>query len=148
MDQLARDYEDEAHFLFVYTREAHPDKHPEFPAIRSIEQKFDHARIMKERHGTPRIILIDDVDGTVHRTWAGCSNMSWIIDHTGHVHFKANWTSEPDLRPALDSAVKLRELKREGIASQYFTEGVWYTRQHGQPDAFEKELERAPRAER
>ena len=145
MDQLARDYEDQAHLLFIYTREAHPEKYPEFPAIRSIEQKFDHARLMKERHGTPRIILIDGVDGEVHRTWSGCSNMSWIIDHTGRVHFKANWTHEPDLRPALDSATKLRELKREGTASQYFTEGVWYAREHEQPGTFESELKRARR---
>ena len=142
MDQLTRDYEGQAHSLFVYTREAHPEKYPEFPAIRSIEQKFDHARIMKERHQTPRTVLTDGVDGAVHRAWSGCSNMSWVIDHTGRVHFKSNWTHEPDLRAALDSAVKMRELKREGSANQYFTEGVWYAREHGEAGTFEKELER------
>jgi hypothetical protein len=128
MDQLTRDYEGLAHSLFVYTREAHPEKFPEFPAIRAIEQKFDHAKTMQLRHQTPRTILVDDADGTVHRAWSGCSNMSWIIDHTGRVLFKSNWTHEPDLRRALDSAVKLRDLKREGSANQYFTEAVWYSR--------------------
>ena len=131
MDQLARDYANQAHFLFVYTREAHPEKFPEYPAFRSIEQKFAHARAMQQKHQTPRTILIDDVDGAVHRAWSGCSNMSWIVDHTGHVHFKSNWTYEPDLRRALESAVNLRDLKREGSANQYFTEGVWYSRSPG-----------------
>ena len=103
---------------------------PDISAL-AIEQKFDHAKTMQLRHQTPRTILVDDVEGTVHRAWSGCSNMSWIIDHTGRVHFKSNWTHEPDLRRALDSAVKLRDLKREGSVNQYFTEGVWYSRSPG-----------------
>ena len=143
MDRLARDYEGQAHFLFVYTREAHPESHPEFPAIRSIEQKWEHAQALKSRHETPRTILIDDVDGAVHRAWGGTSNMSWIIDHSGRVHFKSNWTHEPDLRASLDSAVKMRALKREGSANQYFTEAVWYIRDRDKEGAFEREDARA-----
>ena len=130
MDQLARDFADEAYFLFVYTREAHPEMFPEFPAIRSIDQKFDHARLMRDRHQTPRTILVDDVGGTVHRAYSGCSNMSWIIDHTGRVHFKANWTVAADLRNALEAAVRIRDMKRDphSEAVQYFTEGTGYNR--------------------
>ena len=143
MDQLARDYAGEAYFLFVYTREAHPESHPEFPAIRGIEQKWEHARALKARHETPRKILIDDVDGAVHRAWGGTSNMSWIVDHSGRVHFKSNWTHEPDLRASLDSAVKMRALKREGGANQYFTEAIWYVRDHDTKGVFDREIERA-----
>ena len=153
MDQLARDYADRAHFIFVYTREAHPEKGPEymerlglpsttaehpFPPHASIEQKYEHARTMRALHETPRRILMDDLDGAVHRAYSGCPNMSWIIDHTGRVHFKANWTKEVDLRRALDTAVHLRELKREGDASDpeskpsaYYMEGMGYARGGG-----------------
>ena len=145
MDQLARDYADQAHFLFIYTREAHPEKlqdymerlglpettgeHP-FPAHKSIKQKIEHARIMRDLRETPRRILIDDLQGAVHRAYSSCPNMSWIIDHTGRVHFKANWTVAADLRNSLQAAVRIRDLKRTPHAeiSQYFTEGTGYDR--------------------
>lgn len=144
MDQLARDFEGEAHFLFVYTREAHPEKGPDyaaglglpstkdhpFPAHINIEQKFDHARIMRDLRQTPRMVLVDDINGTVHRAYSGCSNMSWIIDHTGRVHFKANWTVAADLRRALEAAVGIRDIKRDRHAQavQYYSEGMGYNR--------------------
>ena len=145
MDAMANELADEAHFLFVYTREAHPEKGPDytmglglppteeehpFPALKSIEQKFEHARIMRELRETPRTILVDDLEGEVHRGYSGCSNMSWIIDHTGRVHFKANWTVAADLRNSLDAAIRIRDLKRDkhSEAVQYFTEGTGYNR--------------------
>ena len=113
MDQLARDYADSVHFLFVYVREAHPDDFPDHPAHKSIEQKYQHARDMRDRHNTPRQILIDDLDGAVHREWSGLPNMSWIIDHTGQIVYKAGWTVEADIREALEETSRLREIKRQ-----------------------------------
>ncbi len=117
MDQLARDFADEVHFLFVYVREAHPDSFPDHPAHKSIEQKYEHARDMRERHKTPRSILVDDLEGTLHREWGGLANMSWVVDHTGHIAYKAAWTVESDIREALEEVLRLRELKREGMGS-------------------------------
>lgn len=130
MDALARDYADQAHFLFIYTRETHPDTHPDWPVIRSIEQKFDHARLVRDMHNSPRTFLVDGVNGEVHRAYSGCPNMSWVIDHVGRVHFKANWTREEDLRRAMQGVVGLQELRRDPDArlKQYFTEGVTYLR--------------------
>ena len=39
--------------------------------------------------------------------------MSWIIDHTGHIAYKAGWTKESDIRSALENVSMVRELKRE-----------------------------------
>ena len=64
--------------------------------------------------------------------------MSWIIDHTGRVHFKANWTVAADLRNSLDAAISIREMKRDphSMAVQYFTEGTGYNQQRRQrPEA-------------
>ena len=128
MDKLAREYADEAHFLFVYTRETHPDKHPGWPHFTSIEQKFEHAQRIRDRFDSPRTFLIDALDGDVHRAYSGCPNMSWIVEHTDRVHFKANWTREVDLRPALEGVIGLRELKRDPNVQlkQYYTEGNTY----------------------
>ena len=127
MDQLARDYKDRAHFVFIYAREAHPDDFPQWPEHKSIEQKFEQAKIMKERHGTPRTIVIDDLQGAVHRAWSGMPNMSWIIDHTGRVYFKAGWTVAADLRAGLEDYFELREKMREGSTGRYYKEYITAT---------------------
>ena len=72
---------------------------------------------MRERYNTPRQILIDDLDGTVHREWGGLPNMTWIIDHTGHVAYKAGWTVASDIRQSLEDVVRVRELKRQAVES-------------------------------
>ena len=117
MDQLAQDFKGDVHFLFIYVREAHPDHFPDHPAHKSIEQKFQHARDLRDRHSSPRPVLVDDLDGTVHREWGGLPNMSWIIDHTGHIAYKAGWTVESDIRAALEDLVRVRELKHEAAES-------------------------------
>lgn len=120
MDQLARDLSAQAVFLFVYAREAHPDEFPDHPAHKSFAQKWQHALDLRDRHLTPRTILVDDLDGTVHRTYGARPNMSWIIDHTGRVAYKADWTSAADIRTALEDVVRIRELKRqEGFRDFY-----------------------------
>lgn len=124
MDALAREYADQAHFLFVYTRSTHPEKFPEFPAHRTIEEKFEHARIMRDRWQTPRRILVDALDGDVHRLYGGAPNMSWIIDHTGRVAYKASWTSAHHLRPAIEYAVRALALKRDPQRIAFYQETV------------------------
>ncbi len=117
MDELSRRYEGEAHFLFVYVREAHPERFPDHPAHKSIDQKFQHARDMRERHDTPRQILVDQLDGPVHRVWGGMANMSWVLDRAGDITYKAGWTLESDIRAALDQIRRVLDLKRQGAES-------------------------------
>jgi len=134
MDSLAREYADQAHFLFIYTREAHPDMYPDHPAHQTLEQKFQHARDLQKKFDTPRTILIDTLDGDVHRAWSGLSNMSWIIDHTGYITYKAAWTSATHVRGALDYTIRSRDLKRPRSGSApFYQETVMWTvpRQEG-----------------
>ncbi len=83
------------------------------------------ARILQERFNTPRKILVDDLDGGVHRQYAGAPNQSWVIDHTGHIAYKAAWTVAADVRKGLELALKTRESKREGQGgANYYREIV------------------------
>jgi hypothetical protein len=130
MDDLAREYTGRAHFLFLYVREAHPDTFPDHPAHTSSEQKLQHARDLHERWHTPRTILVDSLDGDVHRAWGGMPNMSWVIDHTGRVAFKAGWTSTADLRAALEDVLMWRQLKRDkATTASYYREVFSYARE-------------------
>ena len=124
MDQMAREFADDVNFLFVYVREAHPDTHPDWPAHKSIEQKLEHARALRKRHGTPRTIVVDSLEGEVHRVYGGMPNMSWIVDHAGIVAYKAAWTSEIDLRAAIGEVLRHKELKREGGTSLFYRESM------------------------
>ena len=117
MDQLASDFAEQVQFLFVYACEAHPERFPEYPPHRSLEQKHGYARDMQQRHGTQRPILIDSLLGDAHRLYGGLSNMSWVIDHTGRITYKAAWTVVDDVRDALEDVIRIREWKREASSA-------------------------------
>jgi hypothetical protein len=132
MEQLARDFADRAHCLFIYTREAHPGE--VYPHHTSLEQKTRHAAAFRQM-GLTRPILIDSLDGQVHRTYGGVANMSWIVDHTGHVAFKASWTDAADLRAALQETLQLQDLRRKGSgAALYYREIVGLRRNQSVED--------------
>jgi hypothetical protein len=124
MDALATEYADDVHHLFVYTRETHPEYARDiYEHFETYEEKVARAKILQERFNTPRTILVDDLDGTVHRAYAGVPNQSWVIDHTGHIAYKASWTDASDIRFGLELALRTRELKREGKGgTQYYRE--------------------------
>jgi hypothetical protein len=98
---------------------------------------------MKARHETPRTIVVDGLEGGVHRQWSGMPNMSWIIDHTGRVFFKAGWTVAADLRAGLEDFFELREKMREGSTGRYYKEYITATPRmregSGQPQRQQKE---------
>ena len=127
MDEMAKEFADKAHFVFTYVCEAHPDDDPDHRAHRSIEQKFQHAHELQEKWKTPRNIVVDSLDGDVHRQYSGLPNMSYVISHTGKLLFMASWTLIRDLRPALEEAVALSD---KGVdrspGNPYYKEMVSY----------------------
>ena len=129
MDAIANEFADDVHHLFVYTRETHPE-HARgiYEHFETLEEKFQRARVLQERFNTPRKILVDDLDGTVHRLYSGVPNQSWVIDHTGHIAYKASWTDAADVREGLDLAIRTRELKREGKGGTAYYREFFSTR--------------------
>ena len=119
MEELAGEMRERVQFLFVYTREAHPGE--VFPPHTSHEQKVLHARAFAERgQAAHRTMLIDGLDGRVHRLYGGVSNMSWIVDHTGRVAYKASWTDAKEIRATLAEVLEIRNVKRSGGRVQAF----------------------------
>ena len=80
MEDLASRYADDAHFLFIYTREAHPGEH--YPPHAYYEQKVLHSRSFRERLGIHRTILVDSLQGRVHRVFGGVSQH--VVDRRPH----------------------------------------------------------------
>ena len=132
MEELASEFADVAHFPFVYTREAHPGE--TFSGLASIEQKVEHAKAIRE-HGVKRTILIDSLDGQVHQTYGGLSNMTWIVDHVGRVAFKASWTVATDIRESLMETLRVQEQRRDGkLWGIYYRETVGLRAAAPRPD--------------
>ena len=122
MEHLEKDYADRVHFLFIYTREAHSGEL--IPHHTSFEQKVRQAQMLRDR-GMNRQMVIDNLNGDVHRLYSGLSNMSWIIDHTGRIAYKASWTDSAHIRMALEETVTMRERKASGgMVNEFYREMV------------------------
>ena len=108
---MARRYADRAvRSVFLYTREAHPGE--DYRHHATMDEKRHHARAFKEHNDIRRRILVDDVEGTVHRAYGMLPNMTWIIGSGGVVYYRAAWTDVHDLKGALDET--LDGLERRG----------------------------------
>jgi hypothetical protein len=85
--------------VFIYTREAHPGEN--VPHHDSFGRKLACASLLAEDAGIGRDILVDDLDGTVHRAYGLMPNMTWVIGRGGQVAYKANWTSAANVEAFL-----------------------------------------------
>ncbi|HEV7129279.1 MAG TPA: hypothetical protein VGN32_17735 [Ktedonobacterales bacterium] len=113
MEALAAEYaERDFTSLFVYSREAHPGEH--LLHHTSLAQKLDHARTFRVAEHLRRRILVDALDGPVHRQYGALPNMTWIILRGGTIAYKAAWTEAWDVRAAMERIAQLGELRRQG----------------------------------
>jgi hypothetical protein len=98
----------------VYTREAHPGE--QLTAHAGFEEKLAAAGRLRDEIGITRPILVDDVEGTVHRAYGLLPNMSWVLDRGGVIAYKAMWTSAAHIGAFLDQ----REAGPPGTTSSIF----------------------------
>lgn len=126
MEPLAAEYaERDVTSLFIYTREAHPGEL--LPHHSSFAQKLAQARTFRAEHGVRRRILVDALDGPVHRLYGALPNMTWLILRRGTIAYKAAWTDAGDVRLALEGVARLGELRRQGgRLAPFWTERLGY----------------------
>jgi peroxiredoxin len=89
----------EAAFLVVYTREAHPGEL--IPAHRTIQDKREAARRLLADEPIRRAVLIDDIEGTVHRAYGTAWDSVYVIERTGTVVLRQAWTCPTDVDAVL-----------------------------------------------
>ena len=89
----------EATFLVVYTREAHPGELT--PAHRSIEDKRRAVEKLVRTEGMQRTVLVDSVDGEVHRAYGGASNSVYLIGPDGAILSRRAWNDPDEVDRAL-----------------------------------------------
>jgi hypothetical protein len=90
---------DQVHFVDVMIRQAHPG--PGVPAYRDFAQKLHDARRYQDEEGVPWTVLVDDLEGTVHQTYGGLADPTYLIDTDGRVAYYNMWTYAPALHEAI-----------------------------------------------
>jgi peroxiredoxin len=110
MDELQRRFED-AVFVLLYTREAHPGER--FEAHDSFEEKLERARTFAEDYDVERTVLVDDVEGTAHRTYGGMPNSVHVISPDGVVVMRGDWNDVRKVKRVLENGDGDRVYERE-----------------------------------
>ena len=90
MKQLYARWSDQVYFIDVLIRQAHPG--PGAGPYRSFEEKLQDAERYQREEGIPWVILVDDLEGTVHRTYGGLADPTYLIDRDGRVAYYNLWT--------------------------------------------------------
>ncbi len=85
--------------IFLYTHEAHPGEN--YPHLRNMAQKYDHARALRDVLGVSRPILLDALDGACHRAFGSMPNMTWIFNRAGIPIYKSDWTDSNSVENAV-----------------------------------------------
>jgi hypothetical protein len=98
--------------IFIYTNEAHPGEN--YPHLESMDQKFSHARDMRDVLNVSRMILVDSLDGACHRAFGSMPNMSWIISKTGVPVYKSDWTDFLSVEHEIEYLLDVRNRRRSG----------------------------------
>ncbi|GAA3250447.1 TlpA family protein disulfide reductase [Streptomyces labedae] len=101
LKRLHRRFGERVRFVLVNTREAHPGQTIRQPA--TAAEKHRHAQQLRDHHGIPFEVAVDDIDGTLHRAFTPKPNSAYLIDATGTITFRAHWANdETALRRALE----------------------------------------------
>lgn len=110
MSELAARHPD-VHFLLLYVREAHPGSR--VGPHRSEEDKAACARRAQREIGEWRRILLDDLEGTMHRRFGELPNMVYVFDARGTVTYRAKWNDAREVDGVLRSLETGRPLPLE-----------------------------------
>jgi len=101
---------DEIEFLFIYVREAHPGE--VIPAHRSMREKIEAARLLRDEEDMQMPILVDDLRGSIHRRYSRLPNPSFLIDKSGRVAFLSLWSKPEAIGAAIEELLEAEQERR------------------------------------
>ena len=92
INELYEKYGDRVRFVLVAVREAHPGSAALQP--QTYEEKFEHAKALRDLHGHKFEVAVDDINGTLHRALSTKPNSAYILNSDSTIAFRAHWASE------------------------------------------------------
>lgn len=124
MKQLQKEFSD-VEFLLIYVREAHPGER--LHQHRSFEEKYAAAKLLPTRYNENRRVLIDKLDGDMHRTYGVMPNVVYVIRPDGIVHYRCNWATEDGVKEALSDRENFHTHENADMHKLKASRGLWTT---------------------
>jgi peroxiredoxin len=87
-------------FLFVYVKEPHPGE--AYPHHTSLEQKVAVAKELQQMEEMRFPVLVDEMDGRVHRAYGARPNPIFIVHRNGRLVYRAGHAEPAPLREYLE----------------------------------------------
>jgi hypothetical protein len=108
---LFEEFSDRVEVVTVYVREAHPgERHSHHT---SLEQKTQYAREWVALDRIPWTVLVDALDGAIHRQYGLLPNPAYLIGRSGRVAFRALWAGQERLLRKMIDELLQREAAGE-----------------------------------
>jgi peroxiredoxin len=99
-------------FLLLYTRESHPAEN--YPAHSSFEQKLAYARDLQRLENVQVPIVVDHLDGRIHRAYGVWPNALFVIHKDGRIIFRSNMANHRELREFLEDLLSGEKAQANG----------------------------------
>lgn len=116
--ELHARYGDMIRFVMVNVREAHPGATTRQPG--TTEHKLRNAVALQAHHGFPFEVAVDDIDGTLHRSFGPRPSSAYLIDASGTIVFRAHWSNVTDaLEEALAAVVAKKAPPRSTVSHTF-----------------------------
>jgi hypothetical protein len=110
---LHLEFGDRVDFALLSAREAHPGEN--HPQPKSQAEVRERASELRDFYGVPFAVLVDDVNGSLHRRLDSKPNAAFLFDRAGTLVFRALWSSdERHLRAAVEAVANGRTPARSG----------------------------------
>jgi peroxiredoxin len=99
-------------FFLLYTRESHPAEN--YPAHSSLEQKIACARDLQRLEQVEFPVIVDHLDGRIHRAYGVWPNALFVIHKDGRLMFRSNMANHRELRNYLKALLAAERAAAEG----------------------------------
>src|SRR5262249_19136675 len=104
-NQLLQELADrDVSFFLLYTRESHPAEN--YPSHSSWEQKLSYARDLQRLEQVQLPIIVDGLDGKIHRSYGTWPNAIFVIHKDGRLIFRSNMANHRELRQFLQTCLQ------------------------------------------
>lgn len=97
-------------FYLVYVKESHPGEN--FPHHTSMDQKMAYARQLQELEKPAFPILVDSLDGHIHRSYGQWPTSLFVVHKDGRLVFRSTICQPVQLRTYLQELLEWEELSR------------------------------------
>jgi peroxiredoxin len=112
-NQLQQEFDGQGvSFFLLYTRESHPAEN--YTAHGSFEQKLACARDLQRLEDIRFPIIVDHLDGRIHRAYGIWPNALFVIHKDGRLMFRSNMTNDRELRQFLGDLLAAEKAAADG----------------------------------